>query len=237
MPQPLSRVNPGVNINLGNNSDSPSRHRPALALLAMNVVAEWSILESFVTTLFTKMLGSSAEIGTEMYVALSGGAAQNAAFRAVADATLKGDEKDVFEAIFAEYKSISKMRNNIAHWVWGHSPELPDAALLIDPKHFTRWRVSFDKAIASRTGESLPDTPRDKIFVYRDSDFILISNKIQRLIGFVVDFNFVLSNHVANQGGQLLQRLLVEPEILEFVSRLREGRKTAPVVQPPPPQK
>src|SRR5438552_3336859 len=55
MPQPLSRVTPGGMTAFGNSNDSPSNHRPELSLLAMSVIAEWAILDSWVSNLFIKL--------------------------------------------------------------------------------------------------------------------------------------------------------------------------------------
>ena len=247
MPQPLSSVRPDAGIFLGNNFDNPSDQRPGLALLAMKVIAEWSILESFMQSLFVTMLGANPRPAATIYASLKG--AQKDAFRALADTILVSqDERDVFEAILKLRDTVGKLRDRIAHGVWGHSNNIPDGVLLCDSEDWMEHQVAlreYTEALethllsAPRVGASdlesrpeIPKLPLDQIFVWYERDFVNASAQIQQVMEYVVRFRFVLMrNHPVNQDGQELQRLLSQPPILEHVSRLRERRKNNQAAQ------
>jgi|GEM_PF-1322985 len=233
MPQPVSSVRPqGCTVFIGNNIDNPSDHRPALALLAIKVLAEWSILESFINGLFVMMLGANPRPAAAMYVALAGGAAQRAAFEAVADlALIDQQEKDVFAAISHLIRRSAKGRNKIAHWIWGHSPEIPDAVLLCDPVVLLEHRVAATAEAENPTGKDIP-FPNNEIFAFFDTDFKDMSANIQLLMGMVSTFRFLVNrHHPANTGGAQLQQLLQQPQIRSFVDDLNKRRQNAQAAQ------
>jgi hypothetical protein len=230
MPQPLSKVNSEASIHIGNNTDNPSDNRPHLALLAMKVIGEWSILESFLRGLFVQMLGANPAPAAAMYSALSGAQAQRSVFRAVAEVALPGHELEIFEAIFSIYSTAAKERNKIVHWVWGHSPQIPDGVLLCDPDVLMDYRVKIEQykiRILARERIQAPEFPKDQIFVYYQHDFTGASERIQRLIDLVMRFSFVVNrDHPANREGRLFAKLAQEPEIAEYVARLRQRQKS-----------
>lgn len=135
MPQPLSSVAPDANVTIGGSQDSPSLHRPALALAAMNVVAEWSLLENAILYLFTRLLGENPTQGAAIFTSIRNQNGKRDAFRAVIPAGCGGDQQkeDLVNAAIAIFEKASKTRNKIAHWVWGYSDDLPDAVLLAKP--------------------------------------------------------------------------------------------------------
>ncbi len=247
MPQPLSSVRSDASIFLGNNTDNPSDHRPKLALWAMRVIAEWSILESFMQGLFVEMLGANPRPAATIYASLKG--AQRDAFRALADmALVSQDEKDVFETILKLRDTAGRQRDKIAHGVWGHSNNVPDGVLLCDVEvameHAVTFReysdalrayISAARSFGTGNREPPPEMPKlllDQIFVWYEQDFINVSAQIQQVIGYVAQFRFVLMrDHPVNQGGRELQQLLSQPQISEHVSRLRERRKNNPATQ------
>ncbi len=187
MPQPLSKVKPDASVNIGNNSDNPSDHRPQLSLLAMKVIAEWSILESFNNALFVKLLGANPAPGAAMYSSLSGGNAKRDALNAVAQVALTEEELEIFNAIIWLYQSAIKERNKVAHWVWGNSPNLLDAVLLCDPNILMEYQLKLEKFTRKirddhRHKLEMPEFPKDKIFVFYALDFTRMSENIQKLM-------------------------------------------------------
>lgn len=243
MPQPLSGLKKKTQLFIGNNTDSPSRHRPKLALAAMNVIAEWSILESFVLGLFVQMLGKNPRPAVAMYSALTSEAAKRDTLRAVADVALNysQEKRDVFDAILDTIKTASKDRIKIAHWIWGHSKDLPDAVLLLDPSQKAKQDVAsaeysktisefYKNLLANKLSEKeLPRHPglsNKGIYIYKQKDFDEASKKIQRAIHVTVMFRFVLiPGHPVNEGDKLFSRLKKEPEIRTFLARLKQRRK------------
>lgn len=231
-----------IHVSIANNTDSPSLHRPQLALAAMNVIAEWSILESFVMSLFVQMIGDNPKPASAMFASLKSDTAKRDCLRAVANSTLETQQKkDVFEAILKAIKSASKHRNKIVHWIWGYSKDFPDAVLLMRPEDKVRQNVADleHKAVMDKYYQNVlanmlqkkkppnhPGFSDQGIFIFEKKDFIEASKLIQRAMYLVVTFRFVLMpNHPANQDDKLLKRLLNEPEIRTFLARLKQRRK------------
>ena len=106
MPQLLASLGHDVSYQLGNSWDSPSRQRPELALMAMSVVAEWSLLENFVNTLFVSMLGSDAPAGAAIFATIRSQAGQRDAIDAVAGTHITSEDlRDGVLAALDVYKA------------------------------------------------------------------------------------------------------------------------------------
>ena len=191
----------------------------------MHVIAEWSILESFLSSLFVQMLGANPGPAAAIYASLTGSNAQKDSLRAVGETVMSPDEQDVFEALLSLTTAAAKDRARIAHHVWGHSPELPDAVLLGDPKGLMIFNAAVREYTRNLEGE-VPVFPRDKILVYRKDDFVALSHRIQRAMGLLSQMRFVLQRgHPCNEGDQQFAQLSAEPEVREFLDRLADRRK------------
>ena len=203
MPQPLSRVLPNANVVIGNAGDRPLERHPTLAAVALEAIASWSNVEAFLLRLFIQLLGGNESLAASVYMALDGQSAKTNAIKAAAANALRGraQELSVLEAILSIAKTNEKERNKLAHWTWGDSPNLPDALLLLDPR-------------ANLDGLDLSE-----VYVYREQDFRSIIQANDRLCGFGLQMKFVLSGHVANRDGRLIDGLAGEPEIAERLMR------------------
>jgi hypothetical protein len=203
MPQPLSMVAPNAGIRIANVGDRPLARHPNLGLLAMEAIASWSNVESFMLHLFITLFGGNGALATNVFLALEIQSAKLAAILAAADTVLQGEPEKIklLRAILAIAKTNEKSRNKLAHWTWGDSPALPDALLLANPKVI------------------LGTIDKDEIFVYKEPDFIKIIEANNRLCGFGLTFKFILDHHPSNGEGQLFAKLCAEPEILERLDR------------------
>lgn len=201
MPQPLSRVAPNASIVVGNAGDRPIARHPDLAVLAMEAIASWSNVENFMLGLFLELFGGHSSLAAEVFLSLEGRAAKLAAINAAATSVLKDRDEElrVLRAILAIVKTNEKDRNKLTHWIWGDSPNLPDALLLVDPR------------------TTLGKLDHSDVYVYRAQDFIAITQANDRLCGYGLQFRYVLQNHVANIEGLLLAELLSEREIQERI--------------------
>ena len=226
MPQPLPKHLYNSEIHICNSDDSPSTHRPALALLAMSVIAEWSILDSLLNAIFVKLLGLSAEIGFTIFDSITGAAAQRAAFSAVAQLRLNEDEFEVFSALADEAKSIRKIRNSLAHGVWGHAAKIPDGVLLVDAADLMKAHVSQIDVEANKTKFNPGNFPIDKIQVYYATDFEKTSERIRNLMAYVKVFTIIISPNPGHPlDGLELDRLARVPGLQTALSpRLREQK-------------
>jgi hypothetical protein len=143
MPQPLSRVR----------SDATARQRPSVldhlpakyAQLVAGIFSNWSLIE---------YLGADAEPALAMFATLEAQHLQWRAIEAAANAALEANEFDLFKATMSVARSVQTPRNQLAHWVWAYSPELPDALLLAEPKSAKDRDREFTLALES--GETDP---------------------------------------------------------------------------------
>ena len=202
MPQPLSRVMPNASVVIGNAGDRPLHLHPDLAVLAIEAIASWSNVESFMLNMFIQLFGGNESMSANIYLSLENQSAKNAAINAAADTALKEkpEELSVFKAIMAIAKTNEKSRNKLAHWTWGDSPNIADGVLLIDPR------------------SSIGDLDKSEIYVYKAQDLNAIIQANDRLCGFGLRFSFILEGHVANRDGHLLNELKSKPEIRERLS-------------------
>ena len=203
MPQPLSRVSSTASIALGNAGDRPLAKHPDLALLALEAIASWSNVESFMLHLFIELFGGQGSLAADVFLALDGQAAKSAAIASAANSVLSSrpDELKVLQAIMAIAKTNEKDRNKLAHWTWGESPDLPDALLLVDPRAY------------------IGDLDRSEVYVYKANDFTNIVLANNRLCGYGLLLRFVIQGHVGNRDGSMLAELKAKAEIQERLAR------------------
>lgn len=178
-----------------------SRH-PQLAIAAIEAIGSWSNVEAFLLRLYVSLLGGAEELAADMYLSLETQSAKAQALQTVARKKLSEENLALLNAILAIAKTSQKSRDKLAHHVWGESPDLPDALLLIDPK-------------ASAKG----DYSKENIYVYRMNDLTQIIATNDRICGFGLSLGFILSDHPANLDNRLYDELCSEPEIRERLDR------------------
>lgn len=173
MPQPLSRVRSGAT----------ARQRPAAtdhlppkyAALVAGIFSYSSLIEYRLTLLLVRILGADAEPALAMFSTLEAQHLQLRALEAAAKSALDETEYDIFKATIAVAKSVQAPRNQLAHWIWAHCPELPNALLLADPKsakdrdrEFTRALESGETDVAKISALNTFDP--SQVQVYREAD-------------------------------------------------------------------
>jgi len=79
-------------------------------------------------------------------------------------------------------KRAGAKRNKIAHWLWGDSPEIPEALLLVDPEAVLLQHVNTKEfAQAIENGDFSLGKPKldlSKVCVYRNNDFLEIFREL-----------------------------------------------------------
>lgn len=234
MPQPLASVAPNASYSLGSNIDSPSRTRPLLALQAMNVVAEWALLEGFVNGMFVQMLESSATSSAAIFSTIRSQQGQRDAIRAVAEANLDDEMRDIVHAAMSVYERASKTRNRIVHWIWGTCEDIGDGVLLCDPlasATFAAATKEYNEKVASHNLRisDQPNLNLKKVFVYKSEDFSESSQRIQRAIHIVNRTSHIISvRDLLPRDDQLFLQLVNEPEVRQELDRLNRDRQSAP---------
>lgn len=239
MPNPLSKVHPGATPRF---SPALVLERQELSAQVACAIATWSITEAQLGRLLVTIMGAQARPALAMFGALQSNAAKIATVTAAANTLLTGDDLEAFQAIMPLTKSAADQRHKFAHHLWGVCDELPNALLLVDPKHSLNWQIDLNEAIAAppRLGSifdtnakfDLPKFPTDKIAVYRKPDFdayIAETSKTGTLLNLLclaVDPRF--------QGATLRPLLSNEPHFQSALSRLRQRQSKPPAQQQSP---
>lgn len=175
------------------------------------------------------MLGATARPAAAMFAALTSTQAQMAALRAATDSLVQPREMEMFEIVVSFVGSALKERNRVAHWLWAHSPELPDAILLVDPAESLERQVALTEVFHELA--DVPPVPgrlgydRTKIMVYREHDLLGIVDRLERAQWFS-DLFRNLANPQNLQPDRIYALLAAEPEIATALARLRERQKT-----------
>lgn len=130
-PQPLSRVKPDAYVKW---DAAALAERPPLAVWVARTIAAWSQIEARLGNVLTGMLSADAVPVAAMYARIDSAAARSAALEGAAPAALKQEDQGLFLATLRVLRRLGRTRNEFAHWIWGHSDQLPDALLLLDPK-------------------------------------------------------------------------------------------------------
>lgn len=240
MPEKLSafeRNRNGGNVFISPPGSELIEHRPNHVSSAMLAISKWSSAESMMLQVFITMLGQNPGPAAAMYGSLIGAAAQRAAFKALARATLKEqDLLDICDALWERHTTLSIHRNKLAHWLWGYATHVPDGVLLCDPQIFMRWELAGKEASeAISRGEAVasPPFPADEIYVYEEHEFRRMSDEMAEFALLARAFSKLIFLHrradekAVRAVEQLRQQLLTQPHIQESVSRMLKRRQSA----------
>jgi hypothetical protein len=245
MPQRLVNVKQDAKDVAFGNLDGPGRHRPELAQLAAQVISEWSLLDTYFSGLFVAMIGANPRPGASVYANFTATLTQAQAMRTVGKLALDAVLYDMLEILLELYRKRGTERNRIGHWVWGHTPDLPDKVLLVEPSHFAVYHAEFAnwETAVLRSGNNRlkqPGIRLEHIWVYGKKDFTDISERIQRLISLTGRFrNLVRAHLMQSIGGEKtiqfvvrLNALLKEPEFHACVDRLNAHHQKSQEASP-----
>lgn len=218
MPQPLSRVRPKADIHVSANAISSV---PLCASHVVRVIATWAEIDSDLAIILSKLLKADVEIGTAMYQALSGGEARKAAFMAAAKVSLAEWQFILVKAVFDATRASRNQRNDFAHHIWGQTPSIPDALLLMPPEVVLDRHLSFMRAKPDPKTSALVLTPKsfdyDKIMVWRGTDFV---NAVELALTAAVQFAYLygaIGHPLIEQSRRLL---LMEPRVQQALQPL-----------------
>ena len=227
-PQPLSKVRHDATVNvLASNITS----YPDLALLVMTVIDTWSRIDVELAIMLTAFLKADFIVVTAMLQALTGGEGRRAALLGAANQALSGDDLKLFNAVMKVIAPSRNRRNEFAHHIWNHSPEVPDALILIDPKHLVRdeaLRCAHVVKLAS-AGQPIPPDPfaalplsdNSNAFVYRRKDLEEEKRLARDCYQLVYTLQLVMI--LGDRAGLLRTSLLQAPQVQQALQQMTSG--------------
>jgi hypothetical protein len=211
-PQPFSNVNPKAGYVLLPLLEK----RPLVALEIETCIATWAQTDSAANLLFLTLLGSNETIGAALFNSFESTSAKVNALRSVAVAT-----HALFDALLRLIKSRQKVRDKIAHWLWGVSDEIPDGLVLVDPRMlFGRNATYMDKGRAGTAlANDLMPSP-DHVFVYRVDDLKRDAKDFYDLtmVIYLAQSLFMTPKSDSRRQG-IFDRLSGDPLLASFVSQ------------------
>ncbi len=213
MPQPLSKVCPNGTYKINNMGFKPTpfSRNADLSVYALEAIATWSGVESYMLSLYIEIMGGDASLAATTFMSVDAQGPRNAMLQAAAKEVLSKEQLDLLNVLLSFAKSCQRGRNKLAHWDWGYCDEIPDAFLLVDHK----------KCLSGP-----PD--RSEIFVYRKKDFEEITDRNHQVAFYFSHFARLLrmdggpgnQQHPASKSEW--QRLFQTPEI---AVKLSQGKK------------
>lgn len=212
MPQPLSHIREQVGYNLNNVGDYVLREREALARSAMEGIASFATVESWMLGLFIDLIGGNKTDAATVFLTLESRGARSAALAPFV-ARLEPRYQELYQAIMHRMKICAKERDNLAHWVWGASQQLPDALLLANPKAL---------AVLDFASPTYSEDIAREIWVYRVADFTQIIENNNALANAGFKFRWIVQGHISNREDQLYHELCAEPVLADILRRRAE---------------
>jgi len=152
------------------------RSRPDLAIHVAAVIESWASAEARLLGIVAYLLKADPDVAVAMLLTVESQATQRAIVLAAAGSVLKPRDLSLFTAVVRSTVLSREIRNHFAHHLWGVSAELPDALLLVDPKHrnitlaaLEKWRRA--KQTEGRDAGPQPNSvDRSDIYVWREPE-------------------------------------------------------------------
>jgi hypothetical protein len=195
MPQPLSRVVPNADLNIGAGALS---RVPQFSSLIMTVIANLAHLDGDWGTIFSRLLKSDIAVGTAVYQAFNGLEARRIALFAAADKALPEWQMIALRAVWSQTTAARAQRDRFAHHVWATSEQVPDALLLMDPSVVVERNISFRQQsveLPDGRGVIAPQNfDHSRVFVYRQGDFERAAKEAQQAAWIVTLLHGAIGN-------------------------------------------
>jgi len=170
-----------------------------------------------------------------MYSGLESRNAQMTLLTLSAEAELPKDHSDIILAFMtAIIRPAMRERDKLAHWIWGHSDDLPDALLLSAPKHMLK---NLMKALREAPGieAAAVHSNFDEVFVIRSGYMDGIISRLSEAKDHLrVAMATVWTFNSAASQSEYLQQLSNVPQIQEALLRAQGRQKTHEVLPPAP---
>jgi hypothetical protein len=151
--------------------------RPALAKWALLIIEMWSHIDSLILKIGANCLQGDTVTVISTLQAVDSPLAQRAAIITAARCVLSPEDALVFEAVLHSTNASRNTRHKFSHHLWGHSDELPDALLLVDPRDVN---LAHARTVIGRRKKGFPVSfpftendklDRSKISVWMSKDF------------------------------------------------------------------
>ena len=115
----------------------------------MRYIATWSQIELLETQAVARLANTDHVIISEILGVLR--SARRTAIKRAIKAALTDAEAELWVGLRAALEPVEKLRDELAHRIWGYSPQHPDALVLVDPKHLSSKDAAMAASLANTT--------------------------------------------------------------------------------------
>jgi hypothetical protein len=243
MPQPLYKVNTEAEVFTGFGQDP---EKLALCPYITRVIGAWAYSDHLIACMLNNFLKADYAVTAAMYNALTSAEARKAAFLAAAKLAVP-DRYDLIQAVLAATRPSRRRRNDFAHHVWAHSPQIDEALLLVDPAALTEQIVAVRQFVSEgrfqpKTSRvegvtklefpALPAVDGSRIFVFKRKELEFEAIAAEQCTGTFHILNLSTSTLFPDdEARDMLER---EPRIQRELKKLCPQNDPGP--QPPPPE-
>lgn len=228
--QPLSRIRSTLSSSLFVGPETFSA-RPELAALVCRVITGWAQVEGVLALVFARYAGMSVESALTIYNTVEGFRAQRQMLDGAAKWRLSPDDFHLYSATMSFVMQQYSVRNEMAHWVWARTEDLPNALVIMEP---VAHRRQHSMVFGAQTGYDMAKVPKylqeleENTFVYREPDLKWHADQMFRAEVLADRLQWLAAAPpVYEEQGR--NHLLGEPYIVEQYDKLRRGN---PIILP-----
>jgi hypothetical protein len=188
----------------------------------------WSYVDWAMAILLAALMKANSEASVAFFLTLRNARAQREVLIAAADMTLKGSDREIFDAIMLLYGSLQSQRADIAHGIFGFVPEGKDDAIpWIETKNLSKdWIDRFHKP----KPENSPEQPDEKLaqkrctYIYKLSDLERLEAEIMQLWSIAFSFTSYLNYPGLPLAAKALEVQCALPQMVQALSQTRNQK-------------
>jgi hypothetical protein len=195
----------------------------------------WTRAEVNLAALLAALLRSDADASIAVYSTLRRASPRQEALRVASEHMLNDESHLLVRALLRHIQSVEGQRNDLAHGMWGTTPEIEDGLIWISQQEMSLVFVELLKNPYSR-GPTNNDAATKKImqntFVYRLADLEEIESSITTLIRIINEFRgciaFAKGEPPLAIGNEAMNKLKQFKPIMASLEHLiqRESKRT-----------
>ncbi len=212
----------------------PFDWRKTLGLPMANLISTCAYLEHELTDLLITMTGPHSPVAIAMHGELSSTVAQIAAMRGAAKALLEERELELFEIVIGIAQDAIKERNTVAHALWVHDDEWPDAMILLGSEEYFGRQISGaakNWKPKIRPGMKPLGHNAQRMFIYRERDFDEITSRLLSALTLTKHLNYLVGAE-AEAKDDIYAQLSGVPAVAVALAHRRKHQKNKPAGQP-----
>lgn len=184
-------------------------------------VGQWTEIETTLGVILAVLLDASPKAALAMFASTENRSTQLKMISAAALFQIGPYESDLLDAILtAHVHPASKDRNKVAHWCWGHSPEIPDALLL------TEATTKIALQHFALDAPSKPATDASLIYVVKKGDVERMVKRFVTTRECLLQFLSMLREKERRQRAAIFHQLSTQPPIAGALTRLQGNRQS-----------